>query len=98
MADERWEPWCAVDGGRRYMIWHVIYADQNGTVQSRAARSSEHALDMAYELHRQSFEVRRIIAPDGSAIAHPLIDRRYAQGDQALVIPPNSGADRDDDN
>ena len=73
------------------MIWHVIYADQSGIVQSRAARSSDHALDIAYELYRQHYEVRRIIEPDGSVVKQWAIDRRLAQGDVRVAIPPHSG-------
>jgi hypothetical protein len=76
--------------GPNNMIWHVIYVGQNGVVQSRAARTIDHALDTAYELHSEQLEVRRIIAPDGSEVAHSVIARRYAKGDPKLAIPPHS--------
>jgi hypothetical protein len=50
------------------MIWHVIYEDGGGQVQSRAARSRDLAIHMACELMQQSCEVRRAIGPNGSGI------------------------------
>jgi hypothetical protein len=54
------------------MIWHVIYEDRDGRVQSRAARSRDLAIHMVCELLQQSFEVRRAIGPDGSSNQHRL--------------------------
>jgi hypothetical protein len=50
------------------MIWHVIYEDRDGRVQSRAARSRDLAIHMACELLQLLYEVRRVIGPDGSMI------------------------------
>ncbi len=38
------------------MIWHVIYEDRDGRVQSRAARSRDLAIDMACELLQLLYE------------------------------------------
>ena len=62
------------------MIWHVIYEDRAGRVQSRAARSGDLAIHMACELLQQSFEVRRAIRPHGSAIERAELEAHYDQG------------------
>jgi hypothetical protein len=62
------------------MIWHVIYADQNGRIQSRAARSRDLAIHTACDLLSQSCEVRRVIAPDGSAIERDELEAHYDAG------------------
>jgi hypothetical protein len=62
------------------MIWHVIYVDQSGRVQSRAARSRDLAIHMACELLHQSYEVRRTIGPDGSAIEREELEAHYDEG------------------
>jgi hypothetical protein len=36
------------------MIWHIIYEDRDGRVQSRAARSRDLAIHMACELLQKS--------------------------------------------
>lgn len=59
------------------MIWHVIYSDQTGRVQSRAARSRDLAVHTACELLSQSLEVRRVIGPDGSTIEHDELEAHY---------------------
>jgi hypothetical protein len=62
------------------MIWHVIYKDRDGRLQSRAARSRDHAIHMACELPQQSHEVRRAIGPDGSAIERVEFEGHYDEG------------------
>jgi len=62
------------------MIWHVIYEDGHGRVQSRAARSRDLAIHMACELLRQLYDVRRVIGPDGSAIERAELDGHYDDG------------------
>jgi hypothetical protein len=59
------------------MIWHVIYEDGEGRVQSRAARSRDVAIQMACELMQQSHEVRRAIGPDGSIIERAELEVHY---------------------
>lgn len=62
------------------MIWHVIYEDRDGRVQSRAARSRDLAIHMACELLRQSYEVRRVIGPNDSVIERVELDAHYDEG------------------
>jgi hypothetical protein len=62
------------------MIWHVIYEDRDGRVQSRAARSRDLAIGMACELMQQSHEVRRAIGPDGSIIECAELKAHYDEG------------------
>jgi hypothetical protein len=59
------------------MIWHVIYEDRDGRVQSRAARSRDSAIQMACELLQQSIDVRRAIGPDGSTIERTELEAHY---------------------
>jgi len=62
------------------MIWHVIYEDRDGSVQSRAARSRDLAIDLACELLNQSHAVRRVIGPDGSIIERAELKVYYDEG------------------
>jgi hypothetical protein len=62
------------------MIWHVIYEDRDGRVQSRAARSRDPAIHVACELLKQSYEVRRVIGPDGSMIDRAELEAHYDEG------------------
>jgi hypothetical protein len=39
------------------MTWHVIYADKNGLVRTRAALSRDRAIQIACELLNQSLPV-----------------------------------------
>jgi hypothetical protein len=62
------------------MIWHVVYLDREGGVQSRAARSRDLAIHVACELLQQSYEVRRAIGPDGAVIERMELEARYDEG------------------
>jgi hypothetical protein len=62
------------------MIWHVIYEDRDGRVQSRAARSRDLSIRMACELMQQSYEVRRVIEPNGSMIERAELEAHYDKG------------------
>jgi hypothetical protein len=62
------------------MIWHVIYEDRAGGVQSRAARSRDLAIHMACELLQQSYAVRRVIGPNGAVIERAELDGHYDDG------------------
>jgi hypothetical protein len=62
------------------MIWHVIYAAQNGHAKSRAARSRDLAIHVACELLQQSHAVRRVIGPDGAIIDRDELDGHYDEG------------------
>jgi len=50
------------------MIWHVVFAELDGRVQSRAARSRDAGIRAACELMSQGHEVRRIVEPNGAFI------------------------------
>jgi hypothetical protein len=62
------------------MIWHVIHEDRDGRVQSRVARSRDLAIHMACELLQQSYEVRRMIGPNGPVIARAELEAHYDEG------------------
>jgi hypothetical protein len=66
--------------GPQEMIWHVIYEDGDGRVQSRAARSRDLAIHMACELLQQSVEVRRVIGPGSTVIDRAELDAHYDDG------------------
>ena len=57
------------------MMWHVVFAEQGRLPQSRAARSRDHAIQVACELLSQSFDVRRILEPNGRSIERPALDQ-----------------------
>jgi hypothetical protein len=62
------------------MMWHVVFADCDGRVQSRGARSRDSAIHVACELLGQSCDVRRILGPNGMSIERPELDEHYDQG------------------
>ena len=62
------------------MMWHVVFAEHGGMAQSRAARSRDHAIQIACELMDQSYDVRRIIEPHGSFIERPELNEHYDEG------------------
>ena len=66
--------------GTRKAMWHVIYEDQNGRVESRAARSRDLAIHMACELLRQACVVRRAIGSDGAIIERAELEAYYDEG------------------
>ena len=62
------------------MIWHVIYEDKDGRIQSRAAQSRDLAIHMACELLQQTYEVRRAIGPNGSVLECVELEAHYDEG------------------
>jgi hypothetical protein len=62
------------------MMWHVVFAERDGRVQSRAARSRDSAIHVACELLHQTLDVRRILEPNGRSIERPELDEHYDQG------------------
>jgi hypothetical protein len=62
------------------MMWHVVYAEPGRLPQSRAARSREAAIQSACELLAQSYDVRRIIEPNGAFIGRAELDAHYDEG------------------
>ena len=62
------------------MIWHVVFADGDRPVQSRAARSRDSAIQVACELLNRSCDVRRIVEPHGAFIERPELDLHFDGG------------------
>ena len=62
------------------MMWHVVFADPNGRVQSRAAKSRDSAIHIACELLDQTLDVRRILEPNGRSIERPELDKHFDEG------------------
>ena len=61
-------------------MWHVVFAEPGRLPQSRAARSRDVAVHVACELLAQSFDVRRILGPDGTSIERAELDGHYDEG------------------
>jgi hypothetical protein len=61
-------------------MWHVVFTEHDGLPQSRAARSRDTAIHVACELLDQSYDVRRIIEPNGSFIDRAALDAHYDEG------------------
>ncbi len=62
------------------MMWHVVFAERDGRVASRAARSRDSAIHVACELLHQSLDVRRILEPNGRSIERPELDQHFDGG------------------
>ena len=62
------------------MMWHVVFAERDGRVQSRAARSRDTAIYVARELLSQTLDVRRILEPNGKSIERSELDEHYDEG------------------
>ena len=61
-------------------MWHVVLAEPGQLPQSRAARSRDAAIHVACELLAQSFDVRRILEPNGKSIERTELDGHYDEG------------------
>ena len=61
-------------------MWHVVFAESGRLPQSRAARSRDAAIKAACELLANSYDVRRIIEPNGMSIERAELDEHYDQG------------------
>ena len=61
-------------------MWHVVYAEPGRLPQSRAARSRDAAIQVACEFLSQSYDVRRIIEPNGAFIERAELDAHYDEG------------------
>ena len=61
-------------------MWHVIFAESGRLPQSRAARSRDAAIKAACELLAHSYDVRRILEPNGRSIERAELDEHYDQG------------------
>jgi hypothetical protein len=62
------------------MMWHVVFADDRSLPKSRAARSRDHAIQVACELLSQCLDVRRILEPNGRSIERPELDEHFDEG------------------
>ena len=62
------------------MIWHVVFAELDGRVQSRAARSRDAGIRAACELMSQGHEVRRIVEPNGAFIESSELVEHFDEG------------------
>jgi hypothetical protein len=62
------------------MMWHVVFAEHGQLPLSRAARSRVHAIQVACELLSQSYDVRRVLEPNGHSIERSELDEHYDQG------------------
>jgi hypothetical protein len=69
------------DGQRelRLTMWYVVYADRIGLVHTCAERSRDRAIRVACEFLNRSYEVRRVMGPDGSIVERPELDARNAE-------------------
>ena len=61
-------------------MWHVVFAEGVSLPKSRAARSRDHAIQVACELLSQSVDVRRIIEPDGRSIERLELNEHFDGG------------------
>ena len=61
-------------------MWHVVFAESGRLPQSRAARSRDAAIKAACELLAHSYDVRRILEPNGMSIERTELDEHYDQG------------------
>ena len=62
------------------MMWHVVFAERDGRVLSRAARSRDSAIHVACELLNQAYDVRRVLEPNALSIERPELDEHYDGG------------------
>ena len=61
-------------------MWHVIFEERDGEVQSRVARSRDLAIQMACELLHTSHQVRRAIGPQGAVMEKDELEAHYDNG------------------
>ncbi len=73
-------------------MWHVVFAEPGRMPQSRAARSRDAAIHIACELLAQSYDVRRIVEPNGTTIERGELDGHYAEGGFPGLHPREGGS------
>ena len=71
---------CRAPNGAIPTMWHVVYTEPGLLPKSRAAKSRDHAIQVACELLSQSFDVCRILEPNGRSIERAELDEHYDQG------------------
>ena len=62
------------------MMWHVVFAEPGALPTSRAAKTRDSAISVACELLHQSYDVRRIVEPNGSCIELQELNAHYDEG------------------
>jgi hypothetical protein len=62
------------------MMWHVVFAERDGKVLSRTARSWDYAIHVGCELLSQAYDVRRILEPNGMSTERPELDEHFDEG------------------
>ena len=72
-------------------MWHVVYAEPGQLPQSRAARSRDAAIHVACELLAQSYDVRRVLEPNGASIERAELDGHYDEGRFPGLAPRKRG-------
>ena len=72
-------------------MWHVVFAEFGRLPQSRAARSRDAAIKAACELLAHSYDVRRILEPNGMSIERAELDEHYDQGRFPGLRMPTQG-------
>jgi hypothetical protein len=61
-------------------MWHVIFEERDGRVESRIARSRDLAIRAACEMMKLSHVVRRAIGPDGATIEQAELEQHFDEG------------------
>jgi hypothetical protein len=61
-------------------MWHVVFAEPGRLPQSRAARSRDAVIHVARELLAESYDVHRILDPNGMSIERAELDGHYDEG------------------
>ena len=68
-------------------MWHVVFAEPGRLPQSRAARSRDAAIHVARELLAESYDVRRVLEPNGTSIERAELDGHYDEGRSPGLTP-----------
>ena len=59
---------------------HVVFVEPGRLPQSRVARSRDAVIHVACELLAQSYDVRRVLEPNGMSIERHELDGHYDEG------------------
>ena len=59
---------------------HVVFVEPGRLPQSRVARSRDAVIHVACELLAQSYDVRRVLEPNGTWIERAELDGHYDEG------------------
>jgi hypothetical protein len=61
-------------------MWHVVFEDKSGRIESQVARSRDAAIQTACELMKLTFVVRRALGPGGVTIEQAELEEHYDEG------------------